>query len=442
MLRVGDEVIVLPSGARSHVDAIEGAEGAVEEAYPPMSVTVRLADDIDISRGDMICRPRNQPAVVRRFDAMISWMADRPARAGNRYVLKHTTRTVRADIEALHYRIDVTSLHREEGVEALGLNDIGRITMRASSPLFLDEYARNRSTGSFVLIDETTNDTVGAGMVVERHAVDTAAPVGTPPRSTNVVWQEGALSRSRRWASLDSAGATIWFTGLPSSGKSTIAGAVEERLVADGINAYLLDGDNLRHGLNGDLGFDASARSENVRRAGEAARLFADSGTIALVSLVSPYTRDRDAVRETHHRDELPFLEVFVDTPVEECERRDPKGLYARARAGRDPRLHRSRRSVRAAAGPGSGDRRRHRVDRGRRGAGARGAAVAAGRLGATLSARAFFGASQSAADRITKTGNARPPPNLRSGRRSATADPPRRRACAARRASPRSPGR
>ena len=333
VLRVGDEVAVLPSGARTHVYAIEGAEGAVEEAFPPMAVTVRLADDIDISRGDMICRPRNQPAVARRLDAMVSWMADRPMRTGDRYVLKHTTRNVRAEIEALHYRIDVTSLHRETDVDGLGLNDIGRVTLRASSPLFLDEYNRNRSTGSFILIDEATNDTVAAGMVVERHAADDAAPAAAP-RSDNVVWHRGALTRPRRWASLDTAGATIWLTGLPSSGKSTIAAGVEERLVADGVNAYLLDGDNLRHGLNGDLGFDAASRSENVRRAGEAARLFADSGTVALVSLVSPYARDRDAVREAHRGDELPFLEVFVDTPIEECERRDPKGLYARARAG------------------------------------------------------------------------------------------------------------
>ena len=197
----------------------------------------------------------------------------------------------------------------------------------------VDTYARNRTTGSFILVDETTNETVGAGMVA---AVDGGAPAVEleTQRSPDVVWDEGKLNRERRWAALGVQGATVWFTGLPSSGKSTIAAAVEARLVAARVPAYRIDGDNLRHGLSGDLGFDADARAENVRRAAEVAKLLADSGTVALVSLVSPYAVDRARARAIHAGDDLAFLEVFVDTPIEECERRDPKGLYAKARAG------------------------------------------------------------------------------------------------------------
>jgi bifunctional enzyme CysN/CysC len=325
VLRPGDDVVVLPAGTPTRIAAIDGPEGDVAEAFPPMSVAVRLADELDVSRGDLIAVPDNRPTVASALEAHVCWMADAPLLEGARYLLKHTTRTVRARVAAIRHRVEINGVERESAVAQLALNDIGRIALTLSAPVMADPYARNRTTGSFILIDEATNETVGAGMIVEASGRD---------HSPDVVWDTGALTRERRWSALGVRGATVWFTGLPASGKSTIAAAVEARLVATGIAAYRIDGDNLRHGLSGDLGFDADARAENVRRAAEAARLLADSGTVSLVSLVSPYEADRERARSIHAGDGLPFLEVFVDTPPQECERRDPKGLYARARAG------------------------------------------------------------------------------------------------------------
>jgi bifunctional enzyme CysN/CysC len=325
VLRPGDDVVVLPAGTPTKIAAIDSPEGELEEAFPPMSVTVRLEDELDVSRGDVLSVPDNRPAVARSLEAHICWMADAPLREGQRYLLKHTTRTVKARVAAIRHRIEINGVERESDATELGLNDLGRISLSLAAPVMADPYARNRTTGSFILIDEGTNETVGAGMIVEAEE---------RPRSANVVWDEGVVNRERRWETLGVRGATIWLTGLPASGKSTIAAAVEARLVAAGVHAYRIDGDNLRHGLSGDLGFDADSRAENVRRAAEAARLLADSGTVALVSLVSPYAADRELARSIHSDDDLPFLEVFIDTPIEECERRDPKGLYAKARAG------------------------------------------------------------------------------------------------------------
>ncbi|HEV2061245.1 MAG TPA: adenylyl-sulfate kinase [Solirubrobacteraceae bacterium] len=327
VLRRGDEVLVLPSGEHSRIAAIDTFEGEVEEAFAPMSVTIRLTDDVDVSRGDMIARPQNRPLLERDVDAMVCWMSETPSRPNGRYVIKQTTRSTRAVITSLLHRIDVDTLHREEGVNHLELNEIGRMQLRTAVPLAFDTYRRNRTTGSFILIDETTNDTVAAGMITGTVDVD-------EERSSNVVWDRAGVTRERRVEALGRTGATLWFTGLPSSGKSTIAAALEHRLVAAGIAAYRLDGDNLRHGLNADLGFSAEDRAENVRRTAHVAQLLADSGVVAIPSLVSPYRADRDLARRVHEEAGVPFLEVFVDTPVEECERRDPKGLYARARAG------------------------------------------------------------------------------------------------------------
>jgi bifunctional enzyme CysN/CysC len=331
MLRTGDEVYVVPSGDTSHIASIEGPLGPLEEAVPPMSVVVRLEDELDISRGDMLCRPGNRPHRSRQLEAMVCWMTDEPVTAGKRLLLKHTTRWVTATVDDVRYRVDVETLHRDTAAGSLQLNDIGRLKIRTTSPLAVDDYRRNRTTGSFVLVDEATNDTVGAGMIVET-ITDGAGPDAT--RSPNVTWHEGGLTREERWDSLGQRGATIWFTGLPASGKSTIASALEQRLVSRGRVAYRLDGDNLRHGLNGNLGFSAEDRTENVRRTAHVARLFADAGVISIASLVSPYESDRAQARSFHDELELDFVEVFVDTPLEECERRDPKGLYAKARRG------------------------------------------------------------------------------------------------------------
>jgi bifunctional enzyme CysN/CysC len=329
-LRVGQDVVVLPSGARSRIVGIDTFDGPLDEAAPALSVTVRLADDLDVSRGQVIADPGAPPAVARELLADVCWMDENALRVGGRYLVKAATRMTRATVAGLEHVIDVDTLERHAGAETLGLNDIGRLRLRTAEPLAVDTYAENRTTGAFILVDETTNGTVAAGMVVEAVNTDAAAT----PVSPNVVRHVGSLTREERWAALGRRGGTVWLTGLPSSGKSTIASALEALLIGRGRPAYVLDGDTLRHGLTGDLGFSAEARAESVRRAGEAALLVADAGTLSIVSLVSPAAAARDAVRRRHEDESLPFLEIHVDTPVQECERRDPKGLYAKARAG------------------------------------------------------------------------------------------------------------
>jgi bifunctional enzyme CysN/CysC len=334
VLRPGDDVVVLPSGARTKIAGIDSFDGPLDAAQPPMSVTVRLEDDLDVSRGDMIARTANQPTVADAIEATVCWMSDDPLQAGKRYIVKHTTRSAPATVAELRYRINVNTLHREDS-PVLDLNDIGRVILRLNAPLAFDTYTRNRTTGAFVLIDPVTNDTVGAGMIVrERSDVATVAGPATERRSPNVTWHGGKVDRRARWEALTQTGAVVWMTGLPASGKSSIAHALEESLLAAGRSAYVLDGDNLRHGLNGDLGFSDADRAENVRRTAHVARLMADAGTVAIVSLVSPFAADREQARALVEAEGLPFVEVWVSTPAEECERRDPKGLYAKARAG------------------------------------------------------------------------------------------------------------
>jgi bifunctional enzyme CysN/CysC len=335
VLRAGDEVVVLPGGQRTTVASIDTFEGPVREAFPPMSVALRLNDDIDVSRGSTIVRPHNQPAVSSRFECLLCWMSEQPLQGSRRYTVKHTTRTATVGKIDIRYRIDVESLHRDESASTLELNDLARVHMELSAPLVYDSYRRNRVTGSLIVIDQATNDTVAAGVILDTE-VEEAAPAieEKTERSPNVRWQGTRMTRERRWSTLGHGGATLWFTGLPGSGKSTVAAAIEERLLEAGQPAFMLDGDNLRHGLNGDLGFDEGARRENVRRTAHVAKLLAEAGTIALVSLVSPYAADRRAAAELHETDELSFLEIFVDAPLELCEQRDPKGLYARARSG------------------------------------------------------------------------------------------------------------
>ena len=317
----GDEVTVLPSGFSTSVTAVRKPGGRkVEEGFAGEAVVVELADDIDIARGDMICRPHNRPTVGQDVDAMICWMSsDVSLKEGGTYTIQHTTRSTRASVRDLEYRLNINTLHRDESAEQLTLNEIGRVRLRTQKPLLFDPYRRNRDTGSFILIDEATNTTVAAGMIT-----------GASQSDPHIVWHSGAVTREQR----ASEGATVWFTGLSGSGKSSIAVEIERRLVAAGRPAYVLDGDNLRHGLNSNLGFSPEDRQENVRRVAEVAKLMADAGVVVLVSLVSPYRADRDLAREIHAEGGLPFYEVFVDTPLEVAEARDPKGLYAKARAG------------------------------------------------------------------------------------------------------------
>ncbi len=339
VLRPGDAVVVLPSGQHSTIAHIDTFDGPVQEAFPPMSVALRLADDIDAGRGSMIVRAHNKPTVSNSFECLICWMSEQPLDPKHRYVVKHTTHSAKVGALAVRYKIDVESLHRDERATTLELNDLARVHMELGSPLAFDSYRRNRVTGSLIVVDDATNATVAAGVILDTEVEDASVSdaQATSTRSPNVLWQSSRLSREDRWKALGHGGATVWFTGLPGAGKSTIATAVEERLVNSGHPAFLLDGDNLRHGLNGDLGFGEAARRENVRRTAHVARLLAESGTIALVSLVSPYVADREAAARLHAGDGLQFIEIFVDAPLELCEQRDPKGLYARARAGELP---------------------------------------------------------------------------------------------------------
>jgi bifunctional enzyme CysN/CysC len=332
VIRPGDDVVVLPGGQHTTIAGIDTFDGPLDEAFPPMSVALRLADDIDVGRGSTIVRTQNQPTVSNRFEALLCWMSEQPLDRRRRYQVKHTTRTAMVGGLDVRYRIDVETLHRDESATTLALNDLGRVHMELSTPLVFDSYRRNRTTGSLIVIDEATNETVAAGVILDTEVEDLTD--AKSERSPNVRWQGTRMTRERRWQALGHPGATLWFTGLPGAGKSTIAAAVEEQLIAAGQSAFLLDGDNLRHGLNGDLGFDEQARRENVRRTAHVARLLAESGTIALVSLVSPYAADRELAATLHNSDDLQFVEVFVDAPLELCEKRDPKGLYARARAG------------------------------------------------------------------------------------------------------------
>jgi bifunctional enzyme CysN/CysC len=323
VFKPGDEIVVLPSGFSSRIQEIRAPGGdLVDEAFPPQAVTMILADDVDVSRGDMICRPNNRPSVGQDLDALVCWFSERSSLTpGSRFQLRHTTRSVPASVEMLEYRLDINTLHRDEEADRLDLNEIGRVRLRAQTPLMFDQYRRSRATGSLILVDPVTNNTVAAGMILgsEQGRV-----------SSNVTWHDNTVDRLSR----SSSGATIWLTGLSGSGKSTVAAEMERLLIEAGHPAYLLDGDNLRHGLNADLGFGAQDRAENVRRVGEVAKLFADAGLTAVVSLVSPYRADRNRVRSAHQAAGLRFIEVFVDTPLEVCEARDPKGLYAKARAG------------------------------------------------------------------------------------------------------------
>ncbi|MGA8330739.1 MAG: adenylyl-sulfate kinase, partial [Mycobacterium sp.] len=331
-LSVGDPVISLPAGTESTVTALDTLDDERTTGVAPLSVSVELADDIDVGRGDVLVSGADDavlPVLARELDANVCWFVDSPLRAGDRLALKQTSTTVRTTVQALHSRLDPETLDELDGPVELTLNDIGTVTLRTSSLVIADSYADNRDTGAFILIDEVTNDTVGAGTIIEAREVKP----GTHPRS-DIRWHPSALDRKHRWQATGQAGATIWFTGLPASGKSTVAVAVERALVESGRVAYLLDGDNLRHGLSDDLGFSPGDRTENIRRVGHLTRLLADAGVVALASLVSPLKSDRETARALSDAAKLPFIEVHIATSLAECEKRDPKGLYARARSG------------------------------------------------------------------------------------------------------------
>ena len=335
-IRPGEEVVVLPSERTSRIESIVTYDGEIEEAGPGDSVVVTLEDEIDVSRGSMIVRSRNRPEMTRQLDADLCWMNEEAMRKDRPYIIQHTTNRTQAYVQKVIYRTNVKTLHREQA-DTFELNEIGRVELETADPLFIDSYKVNRHTGNFILIDPDTNQTVGAGMI--RGVAEDVAPFGEETTTTserdsspNVVWEGLNIDRTEREERNGHRSAVVWLTGLSASGKSTVARELEERLFERGCQTMLLDGDNVRHGLSGDLGFSAKDREENIRRVGEVARLFFEQGNITLCTFVSPYQNDRDRARNL-----LPegrFFEVHVDCPVEVCKERDPKGLYEKAEAG------------------------------------------------------------------------------------------------------------
>jgi len=324
-IAVGEAVMVVPSGRQSRIAAIVTRDGEPDQASDGQAVTLTLSDEIDVSRGDMLVRPDARPRVAEGLDARIVWMSDAPLRAGRQYDLKLTCQSVAATPELIHHRFDVNTLEHIH-VDQLELNDIGLVRWRLTRPTAFDSYASHPATGSFVVIDRISNLTVGAGMIV-RPVTDTLAD-----RSQNVVWHEHRIAKSQRAGQKAQRSAVLWFTGLSGSGKSSVANALELALFQRGHHSYLLDGDNVRHGLNRDLGFSDQDRVENIRRIGEVARLMADAGLLVLSAFISPFRADRAMVRELMDPGE--FIEIHVKASLATCERRDPKGLYAKARAG------------------------------------------------------------------------------------------------------------
>ncbi len=328
VVRVGEEVMVRSSGRRTRVKAIVGYDGARSEAFAGQATTLCFEDEIDIGRGDMLCAPNNMPRRTRTAEAMLVWMSDKPMRIATLYLVKHTTRQTRAVFSHLRYRVDPDTLHRQE-THALGLNEIGRVTLEAFQPLDWDPYGQNRVTGAFIVIDPDDHATLGAGMLMER-LVQSETPA--QPVARDIRREHSLVTPAERAAIAGQRPVTVWLTGLSGAGKSTVARRLERRLADRGRLACVLDGDNIRQGLNRDLGFSERERGENIRRVAEVAALFNDAGLVVISAFISPYRQDRDMAREIIGRER--FLEVFVDAPLELCEQRDVKGLYRRARSG------------------------------------------------------------------------------------------------------------
>lgn len=316
----GEEVVVPSSGQLGRVERIVTMDGDLEEAVAGQSVTLTLEDEIDISRGDMLTTPSARPAHADQFEAKVVWMHEEALLPGRTYLLKAGSATAPAHISTLKYKVNVNTLQYEPG-KTLEMNEVGVCNISINRAISFDPYQENRQTGNFILIDRFTNATVGAGMI--------NFPLR---RASNIHWQSIDIDKSIRAELKGQKARVLWFTGLSGAGKSTIANLVEKRLVSLGKHTYILDGDNVRHGLNRDLGFTDADRVENIRRVAEMAKLFVDAGLIVLVSFISPFKSERRLARDLLADGE--FIEVFVDTPLEVCEERDPKGLYKKARAG------------------------------------------------------------------------------------------------------------
>ena len=319
-VKPGDEVRVLPSGKTSKVTRVVTLEGDLEEAVAGQSVTLCFADEIDCSRGDVIAVADNPPQAADQFETTLVWLSDEALIPGRAYWLKLGTQTVSATVQQPKYAVNVNTMEHV-AVKTLDLNAIGVTELTTDKPIVFEPYVESRTLGGFILIDKITNATVAAGML---HF--------SLRRSQNVHWQALDISREAHAGLKNQKPAVLWFTGLSGSGKSTIANLVEKKLHRMNRHTFLLDGDNVRHGLNKDLGFTEADRIENIRRVGEVAKLMTDAGLIVITAFISPFRAERDMVRKMLPEGE--FIEVFIDTPLEEAERRDVKGLYKKARAG------------------------------------------------------------------------------------------------------------
>ncbi|MDX2479665.1 MAG: adenylyl-sulfate kinase, partial [Desulfuromusa sp.] len=316
----GDEIVVPSSGQTSTVARIVTMDGDLPKAIAGQSITLTLTDEIDISRGDLLSAANERPAHADQMEARLVWMHEEPLLPGRSYLLKTGATTVAAQVTALKYKVNVNSLEHQ-AAKTLALNEIGVCNLSLGKAIAFDPYQENRGTGNFILIDRLNNATVGAGMI------DFALR-----RATNIHWQALDLNKKCRALAKAQKARVLWFTGLSGSGKSTIANLVEKKLHSLGKHTYLLDGDNVRHGLNRDLGFTDVDRVENIRRVAEVAKLFVDAGMVVLASFISPFKSERQMAREMLEEGE--FWEVYVSTPIEICETRDAKGLYKKARSG------------------------------------------------------------------------------------------------------------
>ena len=312
--------MVLPAGRRSRIARIVTAKGDLATAAEGQAITLTLADEVDASRGDVIAAASDPPEVADQFAAHLLWMGDERLLPGRPYLLKLGTQTVGASVTEIKHKVDVNT-QEHLAAKHLELNEVAYCNLHLDQPVAFEPYARNRTLGAFILIDRQSNATVAAG------TLDFALR-----RAGNIHWQHMDVDKQARARIKHQQPRCLWFTGLSGAGKSTIANLVEKKLLAMGQHTYLLDGDNVRHGLNKDLGFTDEDRVENIRRVAEVAKLMTDAGLIVLVSFISPFRADREMARALF--DEGEFLEVFVDTPLAEAERRDVKGLYAKARRG------------------------------------------------------------------------------------------------------------
>jgi bifunctional enzyme CysN/CysC len=319
-VKVGDQIAAALTGRTSRVTRIIGPSGDLDQAVAGQSVTLTLADEIDISRGDLLSLPHEAPEVADQFAAHIIWMDQDPLLQERTYAIRFATAQATAQVTDLTHKIDVNTLDHHAG-KTLDLNEVGYCKLALDRPVAFDSYTENRGSGAFVLIDRFTNTTVGAGVV----------EFGLR-RASNVKWHDMKIDKAVRAEAIGQKPRVLWFTGFSGSGKSTVADALEQKLHARGKRTYLLDGDNVRHGLNKDLGFTDADRVENIRRVAEVAHLMVDAGLIVLSSFISPFRSERQMARELMDGGE--FVEVFVNTPLEICEQRDPKGLYKKARAG------------------------------------------------------------------------------------------------------------